>query len=141
MSQGPDEVVNSPTLTEPVESIFSDFTAAPGHETSLDLSSGSSDSIERQPHSLAHFFAGLLRPSFEDIDVAVKTCVASQVSLQSLLERLSLDLSRLLEVIPPPVDLSEYVKKVNSAKTRITTVYNQLQSLQVSHLVDTVALF
>nr|VZI43682.1 unnamed protein product [Spirometra erinaceieuropaei] len=99
MSLGPDENVNSPTLTEPVESIFSDSTAAQGHETSLDLSSGSSDSIERQPHSLAHFFAGILRPSFEDIEVAVKACVASQNSLQSLLERLSLDLSRLLQSI------------------------------------------
>ncbi|BHF73299.1 hypothetical protein SprV_0401638000 [Sparganum proliferum] len=131
MSLGPDETVNSPTLTEPVESIFSDSTAAHGHETSLDLSSGSSDSIERQPHSLAHFFAGILRPSFEDIEVAVKACVASQNSLQSLLERLSLDLSRLLQVISPSVDLTEYAQKLTNAKTRILTVYNQLQSLQV----------
>ncbi|VDL90935.1 unnamed protein product [Schistocephalus solidus] len=130
MSLGPDETVNSPTLTEPVESIFCDSTAAQVHETSLDLSSGSSDSIERQPHSLANFFAGLLRPSFQDIDVAVKACAASQGSLQSLLERLSFDLSRLLQVIPPPVDLAEYVQKLNCAKARITKVYNQLQSLQ-----------
>ncbi|KAM7535541.1 hypothetical protein Aperf_G00000097873 [Anoplocephala perfoliata] len=88
--------------------------------TSLDLSSGPTSPLVTT--STTDLFVRLFKPSIEKLDEVVATYLLNQSSLKALLEDISRDISETSYQIVPPVDIQQYIQKINIANHRLQTV-------------------
>ncbi|XP_065171500.1 SNAPIN protein homolog [Atheta coriaria] len=80
--------------------------------------------------TLAEGLMGLIKPTVDQLDDRVKATKISQLELKQCIESLAEELKKIQETQKTSIDLEVYVKKLLSAKHRVTVLTNILQSTQ-----------
>ncbi|XP_049834224.1 SNAPIN protein homolog [Schistocerca gregaria] len=80
--------------------------------------------------TLAEGLMCLLKPTIDQLDERVRATRISQVELKQQIEGLAEELRKISDSQQCPLDLDAYVKKLMTAKQKVTVVSNILQTAQ-----------
>ncbi|CAG0884015.1 unnamed protein product [Darwinula stevensoni] len=79
---------------------------------------------------LADGIVNMLKPTVDQIEERIKFTRIRQVELHQHIETLLIDLQRISEAQPAPLDFEEYVKKLTNTKRRVMVINNILHNAQ-----------